>query len=311
MTNKLTTLLLCFAPMVASAQTWKVDRQIRQDFPDQSKEVLRSYEVNGIRVFHLKITGNRGESSVQITEGGDYLSKAVPTRLGGMPDNVMAVLKSLFTSPPAAAKHYERTTYTVDVAGHRPVRIEIDAAGRVRDIISGAQLRAENRKDYPRVDRREARDVADKIETYFDNARIKEIYAYPETPGFYYAELTADRGSRHIEVVMDTRKDVPFWRFELRPHELPRAVARALNDLVPGARVERLMRVKQTWYRVEQPAGEDTLFVDVRPTGDVIGVRGELNADGDNRWNDRNWDRGHDHDKGRPPVRGRRDWDGR
>ena len=309
MTNKLTTLFLCFTPLLASAQTWRVDQQIRKDFPDQSKEVVRSYEVNGIRIFHLKITGNRGESTVQITEGGDYLSKAVPTRLGGMPDNVMTVLKSLFTSPPSEAKHYESTTYTVDVATHRPVRIEIDAAGRIRDIVSGAQLRAELRKDYPPVTRHQAHHVADKIETYFENARIKQIYSFPDTPGFYYAELTADRGSRQIEVVMDTRKDVPYWRFEIRAHELPKPVARALNDLLPGAKVERLMRVKQTWYEVEQPAGEDTLQVDIRPTGDVVRVRGLLNSDGDGRWNDR--DRGHDHDKGRPPVRGRRDWDNR
>jgi hypothetical protein len=194
----------------------------------------------------------------------------------------------------------------VDVVAHRPVRIEIDAAGRIRDITSGAQLRAENRKDYPRINRREAHEVADKIEAYFDNARIKEIYAYPDTPGFYYAELTAERGSRQIEIVMDTRKDVPYWRFEIRAHELPKPVARALNDLLPGAKVERLMRVKQTWYQVEQPAGEDTLSVDIRPTGDVVRVRGLLNEDGDGRWNDRNGDRD---EKGRPPVRGRRGWD--
>ena len=36
MTNKLTTLFLCFAPLLASAQTWRVDQQIRKDFPDQS-----------------------------------------------------------------------------------------------------------------------------------------------------------------------------------------------------------------------------------------------------------------------------------
>jgi hypothetical protein len=73
---------------------------------------------------------------------------------------------------------------------------------------------------------------------------------------------------------------------------------------IPGAKVERLMRVKQTWYQVEQPAGEDMLSVDIRPTGDVVRVRGLLNDDGDGRWNDRNWDRDRD-EKGRPPVRGR------
>jgi hypothetical protein len=297
------------APLIASAQTWRVEQQLKKDFPNQQREVVRSEEINGVRVFHLRINGDRGQSEVQITETGDYVSKAVPTRLGGMPDLVMGVMKSLFHEAPESAKYFERTTYTIDIGGARPVQIEIDAAGRLRDIISGPQLRAQQFTSYSPVDRREAHAVADKIETYFDNARIKQIYQYPEAPGFYIAELTADHGTRRAEVVMDTRKDVPFWRFEIRPHELPQCVRKVLNDLVPGARIERIMRVKQTWYRIDQPAGDDTLTVDIRPTGDVIGVRGEVLDDRDNRFVRRGWDRDGDGVRDRPPVRGRNDRD--
>jgi hypothetical protein len=264
------------APLFAAAQNWRVEQQIKKDFPNQQREVVRSEEINGVRVFHMRITGNHGVSEVQITEAGDYVSKAVPTRLGGMPDLVLGVIRTVFHEPPESALYFERTTYTVNVANPRPVQIEIDAAGRLCDITSGPQLRAQQCETFQRVDRREAIAVADKIETYFENARIKQIYQYPDAPGFYIAELSADRGTRRAEVVMDTRKDVPYWRFEMRPHELPRCVKKVMDELLPGARVERIMRVKQTWYRIDQPVGDDSLSLEIRPTGDVIGVRGEL-----------------------------------
>ena len=35
------------APLFAGAQTWKVDKQLNQDFPNQRREVLRSAEITG------------------------------------------------------------------------------------------------------------------------------------------------------------------------------------------------------------------------------------------------------------------------
>ena len=46
--------------------------------------------------------------------------------------------------------------------------------------------------------------------------------------------------------------------------------------LAQGAPLRTVMRAKSSFYRVEQPAGRDRLTIDVRPTGDVTGVEGEL-----------------------------------
>jgi len=213
---------------------------------------------------------------VQITEAGDYLSRIVPTRYSGMPELAKSVLRATFSSQPTDSHFCESTTYAIDIGGARPVRVEIDAAGRIQDILSGPQLRATYYTDYRRAERHEAAAVADKIETFFEHSRIKGIYHYPEAPGFFFADVSTDRGSRRAEIVMDTRKDVPFWRYELRANELPRSVRKAMEHLVPGARIDRIMRVKQSSYRIEQPAGDDKVMVEIRPTGDVIRVRGQL-----------------------------------
>jgi hypothetical protein len=307
----ITVIAILAAPALAGAPTRKLDNQLKQDFPNQTREVVRSFEINGVRVFHIKITGNKGESTVQITEEGDYLSRIVPTRYSGMPELAKSVLRATFSAQPTGSHFCESTTYAIDIGGSRPVRVEIDAAGRIQDILSGPQLRATYFNNYQPADRREASAVADKIESFFEYSKIKGIYHYPEAPGFFFAELTSDRGNRRAEIVMDTRKDVPFWRYELRQHELPKSVKRAMEHLVPGARIDRIMRVKQSWYRIEQPAGDDRLMVEIRPTGDVIRVRGELVEESiRERFGRRNYNHLGEEDDG-PRGRGNRYGDGR
>jgi hypothetical protein len=262
----------------ASGQTRRVDVQLSHDFPDQRREMLKQDEVNGTRVYEIRVTGDKGESNVVITEAGDYLFKAVPTRIGNLPEPVSGVLGALFREAPASAQMLERTSYLVDVGGRRAVRLEIDAAGRLRDVISGAQLRSEEREraQYEKAKWRDGDAIAKRLGEYFEHARVKEVYHYPDAEGFYYAELTADRDSRRVQMVLDARKEVPFWRYELRPDELPRPVRETAERLAQGSPLKRVMRAKSTFYRVEQPAGRNRLTIDVRPTGDVTGVEGEL-----------------------------------
>ncbi|HSI32630.1 MAG: hypothetical protein ACAI43_14075 [Phycisphaerae bacterium] len=270
-----------------SAQTWKIDRQLNQDFPGQRKTVLRQFDAGGTRVFDVKLTGARGDSTVSITEGGDYLLKSVPTRLQFLPDPVTHTLNSIFRDPAQSSHLVERTTYQVDVQqdGKPPVRLDIDATGRVRDIIGAAQIHGESRAiNYEKVTWREGDEVAQKIAQYFDGARITAMYRHPAAPGFYYADLTADRGTRAIQIVMDTRKEIPFWRFELRGEELPKPVMETVKELVVRGRITRIMRAKDTLYHIEQPVRDDLLVIDIRPTGDVVSVKGNLSSEVDDRY---------------------------
>jgi hypothetical protein len=280
-TTRFTALLLGLASAAttpASAQTRRVDAQLTRDFPNQRRDVKRQDEVNGTRVFEIDIAGDKGESNVVITEAGDYLFKSVPTRPGNLPDPVTDVLGTLFKEPPANAHLLERTSYLVDLGGRRAVRLEIDATGRIRDIISAAHLRAEAEqvKGYEKARWREGDAITRRLGEFFERSRVKEVYQFPDAPGFYYAELTADRDSRKVQMVLDARKEVPFWRYELRPEELPKPVLETAQRLAQGAPIRMVMRAKSSFYRVEQPAGRDRLTIDVRPSGDVTGVEGEL-----------------------------------
>ena len=280
-TTRLAALLLGLATAAAtpaSAQTRRVDAQLSRDFPNQRRDVRRQDEVNGTRVFDIDIGGDKGDSNVVITESGDYLFKSVPVRTGNLPDPVTDVLGTLFKEPPKDAHLLERTSYLVDVGGRRSVRLEIDATGRIRDIVSAAHLRAEAEtiKGYEKAKWREGDAIERRLGEFFERARVKEVYQLPDAPGFYYAELTADRDSRKVQMVLDARKEVPFWRYELRQEELPRPVLETAQRLAQGAPIRMVMRAKSSFYRVEQPAGRDRLTIDVRPTGDVTGVEGEL-----------------------------------
>ena len=283
--------LATFAAMVlalpAAGQTWKVDKQIACDFPGQKKHINRQYDANGTRVFDLRITGARGDSNVVITESGDYLIKSVPTRLQFLPEPVTTVLNSIFREPANTSNLLERTTYQVDVeqVGQPPVRLEIDATGRVRDITSAAQVAAELRSVvYEQVKWREGDEVSSKLAAYFENARIKEIRRNPGTPGFYYAELTADRGTRMIQIVMDSRKEIPVWKYQTRVDELPKPVLGTIKELVGRGKIGLIMKTKSSVYRIEQPVKDDTLVIDVKPTGDVVAVTGNLSQAAEERY---------------------------
>src|SRR4051794_11020199 len=211
--------LAAAAATPASAQTRRVDAQLSRDFPDQRRDVQRQDEVNGTRVFDIRIAGDKGESNAVITETGDYLLKSVPFRVANLPEPVTDVLGTLFREPPAAVSLLERTSYLVDLGGRRSVRLEIDAAGRLRDVCSATQVQAEEREvaRYEKARWRDGDAVTRRLGEFFEHSRVKEVYQYPDAPGFYYAELTADRDSRKVQMVLDARKDVPFWRYELRP----------------------------------------------------------------------------------------------
>jgi hypothetical protein len=266
------------ATATASAQTRRVDAQLSRDFPNQRRDVRRQDEVNGTRVYEIDIAGDKGESNVVITESGDYLLKSVPHHSGALPEPVAETLGALFREAPANVHLLERTSYLVDLGGGRAVRLEIDAAGRLRDVVSGAQVRAEEREvnQYEKARWRDGDAITKRLGEFFDRSRVKEVYQYPDAPGFYYAELTADKDSRRVQMVLDARKGVPFWRYELRPDELPRPVLETAQRLAQGAPIRMVMRAKSSFYRVEQPTGRDRLTLDVRPTGDVTGVEGDL-----------------------------------
>ena len=281
---------------LAHAQNRRVDRMLDRQFPNQRHEIIGENKVNGTTVYDVRVTGDRGEAGAQITVDGDFLSTSSPISADRLPPTAAEVLEAMRGGRPDAdrdrdVQRIERTYFQLDLdLGHRPVRVEFDAAGRLHRILNHRQMHeADAGEGLERTDRRGEESIAEFVHRYFDNSHIRAVYRSPEGEGFYVVKLTADRENRPVTAVMSDRGDISNWQIEVDPREVPRAVMDAVHEAFGNVEIERTMRSMTDYYRVERPIGGDRVAIDVKPSGEILRVEGETYRF-DDRWHDRRGD---------------------
>src|SRR5205085_5070874 len=100
----------------ASAQRNKAaDRALKQQYPDAKTKIIGSHDVNGVKVDEIRVTTDAGQSTAEITDGGDFLVSGMPVRSNEMPSAVNDALTGLFKTNPQSVERLISTSYHVQV----------------------------------------------------------------------------------------------------------------------------------------------------------------------------------------------------
>src|SRR3954463_10663242 len=65
-------------------QESEVQKALKDAYPDAQTEITNTSEVNGVKVYDVKVTTKTGESTAQITDYGDFLMYGVPHEYGAI-----------------------------------------------------------------------------------------------------------------------------------------------------------------------------------------------------------------------------------
>src|SRR5205814_1867745 len=98
-------------------QESEVQKALKDAYPDAQTEITGTHEVNGVKVYDVKVTNKMGDSTAQITDFGDFLMYGVPHEYGQIKQLISANVSGLFKSNPEDVDMYRVTNYSVDFPG--------------------------------------------------------------------------------------------------------------------------------------------------------------------------------------------------
>ena len=252
-----------------------IDQALKQRYgKDATTEITGAPTTyNGVRVYPVRVTNKRGESSALITEYGDFHLSGMPSNFKGMPEAVREA-QGLFKSNPENAAQYVADGYYVDLQqGDGLYRVRYDAIGRLREVMNPEQVERFETTNFKKADERAADKVQELAERHVpEGSKIKEIYVDPRNPGFFVAKYTEPEG-KEVLVITDDQGNVYQTRTEIDPKELPRPIRDAFSRMFDDGKIKWAYRTQYQFYQFDQeaPGGERVTFK-VRPNGQIMDV---------------------------------------
>jgi YD repeat-containing protein len=229
--------------------------------------------VNGVRVYPVRVTNKRGESTAMVTEYGDFHLSGMPSNFKGMPEAVRNT-QTLFKANPENAEQFIADGYFVDLQqGGKVYRLRYDAIGRLREIMNPEEVERVETTNFKKADERNAGKVQELAERQVpEGSKIKDVYVDPRNPGFYVAKYTGPDG-KEILVITDEQGNVYQTRTEIDAKELPRPVRDAFERMFDDGKIKWAYRTQYQFYQFDQqtPDGDRVTFK-VRPNGQIMDV---------------------------------------
>ncbi|MGB7158564.1 MAG: hypothetical protein WBD40_10895 [Tepidisphaeraceae bacterium] len=251
-----------------------VQKTLERAYPGAQTQVMGTEQVNGVKVFNVNVATEKGGSTAQVTEFGDFLIYGAPQRSAELTKKITNDVGQMFLSKPSDIQLYRSTSYLIDVPvqgegkKQQTYQIRLDPVGRVLDISSPDEMRASQRgADKQAVkDEKVARQLEQVArERYVGKEPALQRITQSDVPGFYEADFKGaavtlnDQGQ-----ILTIREDVPG-------KELPLPVRQALEQLVKSS--TRAQRVEEEYFQFSQqsPTG-NAVVIKMRPDGDIIDV---------------------------------------
>jgi len=252
-----------------------VQKALKDKYPDAKVNILRTHEVNGVKVTDAKITTKDGESDAEVTEYGDFLFFGLPRKgVSGMAKPAAETVSGLFKGTPSDVDLYWMTNYLVDLGiGNKTFRLRFDPVGHLRDIDSKSAMAETNVQTMTKASKSEADKVDGYAKKYFPDAKINNVYQASGEEGFYLVDLTSKEG-KNERLVLSSDNKVLGRRDEVTRDDLPKPVTEALDRLFNGEKIKSVYRDDFQYYEIEQKdAAGDAITIRVRPNGDVLNIQ--------------------------------------
>ena len=259
----------------SGGRTEAIDQALKQRYGKDAKTQIigAPSTVNGVRVYPVRVTNKRGESTALVTEYGDFHLSGMPSNFKGMPEAVRNT-QTLFKANPENAEQFVADGYFVDLQqGKQVYRLRYDAIGRLREIMNPDEVERFETTNFKKADERDADKVQELAERQVpEGSKIKDVYVDPRNPGFYVAKYTSPDG-KEILVISDEQGNIYQTRTEIDAKELPRPVRDSFDRMFGDGKIKWAYRTQYQFYQFDQqtPDGDRVTFK-VRPNGQIMDV---------------------------------------
>jgi len=255
-----------------------VQKALKDKYPDAKVNILRTHEINGVKVTDAKITTkDGGDSTAEVTEYGDFLLWGMPRKGGmsGVAKPAAATVTGLFKGTPEDVDLYWVTNYLVDLGttGNKTFRLRFDPVGHLRDIDSKAEMDESRVQSMSKASGGDVNKIEGYAKKYFPDAKINNVYKTDVSDDYYLVDLTSKDG-KNIRTILSTDNKVYSRRDEIARDDLPKPVTEAMDRLFNGEKIKSVYRDDFQYYEFQQKdAAGDEITVRVRPNGDVLNVQ--------------------------------------
>lgn len=251
----------------------EVQKALKDAYPDAQTQITNTSEMNGVKVYDVKVTTKSGESTAQITDYGDFLMYGVPHEYGAIKTLISTNVAGLFKSAPDDIDMYRVTNYSVDFAGAKgkTYAARFDAVGRLKDVYNTSEIQRESGKNAhgDKASDAEAKKVDGFVKKYLPDAQIEGVYKSDQGGNFYFADL------KNGEMIVNDQGQVYSFREEISPDDLPEPVQKAIAATF-SAKPTKAYRGEYEYYQFNQQSQTgEPIIVKMRPNGDILEVRND------------------------------------
>jgi len=274
LTAALATGLCVSASFAQSKRDPDVQKTLERAYPGAQTQVMGTEQINGVKVFNVNVANDKGGSTAQVTEFGDFLIYGAPQRSAELTKMITDDVGQMFQSKPSDIQLYRSTSYLIDVPvqgqgkKQQTYQIRLDPVGRVLNIVSASEIKAAQRGG----DRQALKD--DKLAKQLEQvARDRYVGKEPalqritqsDVAGFYEADF------KGAAVTLNDQGQILEIREDVAGKDLPLPVRQALEQLVKSS--TRAQRVEEEYFQFSQQSSTgNAIVVKMRPDGDIIDV---------------------------------------
>jgi len=250
----------------------EVDKALKRQYPDAQTEVTDVKTVNGVKVSHVKVKTNEGETLAEVTEHGDFLIFGEPR--AELAPSVREEIAQLFEKEPQNVQRYRLTNYLVEIeSGERMYQLRLNAVGQLKDIKEVTKQVQAQLGNLERAPEEAVEKIRPAIERYTrEGAEVKGVYKSPEGEELYIVNILQDGLNRRI-TVNEFGRHVSV-REEIKVDNLPEPVRQAVSQMFKEENIRQVFRADEQHYEFDTRTPQGTqLTVQMRANGEIIGVR--------------------------------------
>jgi len=255
----------------------EVTKALKDRYPDAQTQIGGSHDVNGVRVYDVKVTNKMGDSTAQITNYGDFLMYGVPHEYGNVEQSINQNVSGLFKSKPDDVEMFRVTNYYVDFKNPngKTFTARFDAVGRLLDIYNQGQTPDDVAAQAAGAGAQKVSDKSstDKAAQYAKRELGKDVQVASVTKssdenGFWVVALQ-DGG----QVIVNQAGQVYSLREPITKEDFPEPVAKTIQSIF-NAPIDKLWRGEYEYYQFNEQSQTGTpITVKMRPNGDILEVQ--------------------------------------
>jgi hypothetical protein len=256
-------------------QESEVEKALKDAYPDAQTQISGSHDVNGTKVYDIKVTNKSGDSTAQVTEYGDFLMYGVPHEYGAVNQLIESNVSGVFAAKPSDVEMYRVTDYCVDFKNRqtgKPFTAKFDAVGRLKDVSNASEMKQEASQAMGKeiTDASTLKQAGEYVKRELPGAQVGKVYEAGGEGGFWYVQ-TADGG----DLIVNKGGQVLSLRQPIQKDDLPEPVVNSIKQIFQ-AEVEKVWRSEDEYYQFdEQSQVGKPVVVKMRPNGDILEVRND------------------------------------